>query len=109
MIHYVGAVSSAYNNTVYFKKQYRGASAHYFVDENSTIWRCVNDEDIATKLNSVINQVQNEIARFKKIDAYKQMEVTAGQTINLTDIDINIYICYSNASSKLFHSLQGSC
>lgn len=50
-----------------------------------------DDDDIATKLNSVINQVQNEIARFKKIDAYKQMQVTAGETINLTDIDINIY------------------
>ena len=50
-----------------------------------------DDEDIATKLNSVINQVQNEIARFKKIDAYKQMQVTEGQTINLTDIDMNIY------------------
>ena len=50
-----------------------------------------DDDDIATKLNSVINQVQNEIARFKKIDAYKEMEVTEGQIINLTDIDMNIY------------------
>lgn len=49
------------------------------------------DEDIAAKLNSVINQVQNELARFKKIDAYKQMDVTEGQAINLTDIDMNIY------------------
>ena len=49
------------------------------------------DEDIALKLNSVINQVQNELARFKKIDAYKQMAVTEGQAINLTDIDMNIY------------------
>ena len=49
------------------------------------------DEDIALKLNSVINQVQNELARFKKIDAYKQMNVTEGQAINLTDIDMNIY------------------
>ena len=58
---------------------------------NENAENLTDDEDIATKLNSVINQVQNEIARFKKIDAYKQMEVTAGQTINLTDIDINIY------------------
>jgi hypothetical protein len=49
------------------------------------------DEDLAMKMNSVINQIQNELARFKKIDAYKQMEVTEGQMINLTDIDTNIY------------------
>lgn len=58
---------------------------------NENAENLTDDDDIATKLNSVINQVQNEIARFKKIDAYKQMEVTAGQTINLTDIDMNIY------------------
>lgn len=50
-----------------------------------------DDEDLAMKMNSVINQVQNELARYKKIDAYKQMQVTEGQLINLTDIDANIY------------------
>ena len=49
------------------------------------------DEDLALKMNSVINQVQNELARYKKIDAYTTMEVTEGQMINLTDIDSNIY------------------
>lgn len=46
VIHYVGAVSSAKNNTIYFKSTYRGASAHYFVDDNS-IWQCVADSNIA--------------------------------------------------------------
>lgn len=46
VIHYVGAVSSAYNNTVYFKSAYRGASATYFVDDNS-IWQCVEEKDSA--------------------------------------------------------------
>lgn len=45
-IHYVGAVSSAKNNCVYFYSTYRGASAHYFVDANS-IWQCVQDKDIS--------------------------------------------------------------
>ena len=45
-IHYVGAVSSAKNNCAYFYSTYRGASAHYFVDDNS-IWQCVKDKDIA--------------------------------------------------------------
>ncbi len=39
-IHYVGAVSSAKANARYFASGYRGASAHYFVDENE-IWQSV--------------------------------------------------------------------
>ena len=46
VIHYVGAVSSAENNAKYFSKEYRGASANYFVDENS-IWQVVEDTDDA--------------------------------------------------------------
>ena len=46
VIHYVGAVSSAMNNAKYFEKVYRGASAHYFVDEKS-IWQVVEDKDDA--------------------------------------------------------------
>lgn len=46
VIHYVGAVSSAENNARYFENEYRGASAHYFVDENE-IYRVVKDSDSA--------------------------------------------------------------
>lgn len=46
VIHFVGAVSTAKNNAIYFKSAYRGASAHYFVDEND-IYRVVKDNDIA--------------------------------------------------------------
>lgn len=49
------------------------------------------DEDLATKMNGVINQIQNELARFKKITAYKTVEVTEGQEMKLTEIDKNIY------------------
>lgn len=50
-----------------------------------------SDEDLATKMNSVINQVQNELARYKKIDGYKEIESTKDERINLTEIDQNIY------------------
>lgn len=50
-----------------------------------------DDEDLATKMNSVINQIQNELARIKKIPAYTTMEVTEDQEISLTDIDSSIY------------------
>ena len=46
IIHYVGAVSTAQNNAKYFNTAYRGASAHYFVDETS-IWQVVEDKDAA--------------------------------------------------------------
>ena len=42
VIHYVGAVSSAKNNCIYFSGGNRNASAHYFVD--SEIWQCIPDE-----------------------------------------------------------------
>ena len=55
-----------------------------------------DDEDLANKMNSVINQVMNEISRFKKIPKYKTMEILFedGQTeyeIPMTDIDKDIY------------------
>ena len=37
----------AYNNTCYFKSEYRGASASYFIDDGDTIWQCVRDRDTA--------------------------------------------------------------
>ena len=47
VVHYTGNVGdTAYNNTKYFKSEYRGSSAHYFVDESS-IWQCVEDKDVA--------------------------------------------------------------
>ena len=46
-IHYTANNGdTAYNNCCFFHKEYRGASANYFVDETS-IWQCVKDSDIA--------------------------------------------------------------
>lgn len=46
VVHYFGALGSAKNTCTYFYNTYRGASAHYFVD-NTSIWQAVLDEDIA--------------------------------------------------------------
>ena len=47
VIHYTANNGdTAKGNTNYFKNEYRGASAHYFVDETS-IWQCVEDKDIS--------------------------------------------------------------
>lgn len=50
-----------------------------------------DDEDYSTKMNSVINQIQNELSRLKKLPEYKTMEVTDGKVITLDSIDNNIY------------------
>lgn len=44
------------------------------------------DPDIANKINSVINHIQYELSRIKKIPAYIEMEVKAGQLITFKDI-----------------------
>ena len=47
VLHYTGNNGdTAKANTKYFKSTYRGASAHYFVDENE-VWQCVEDHHIA--------------------------------------------------------------
>lgn len=49
------------------------------------------DEDLAAKINTVINQIQNELIRYKKIPAYTTREVKEGEEIALSDIDSMIY------------------
>lgn len=44
VIHFVGAVSSALNNAKYFETVYRGASAHYFIDDKDC-YQVVREKD----------------------------------------------------------------
>ncbi len=46
-----------------------------------------NDPDIATKINDVINQIQYELARVKKIPAYIELEVKENDLVEFKDID----------------------
>lgn len=46
VIHYVGAVSTAWANSLYFKSEYRGASANWFVDDAEAV-QVVKDSDMA--------------------------------------------------------------
>lgn len=50
-----------------------------------------DDEDLALKMNSVINQVQNELARFKKIEEYTTLDGSEGDVIDFKDVDNNLY------------------
>lgn len=46
-----------------------------------------DDPDIAAKLNEVINQIMYELARFKKIPKYVEMEVTEGDLVDFAAIE----------------------
>lgn len=46
-----------------------------------------DDPDIATKINDVVNQIQYELARFKKIPKYVEMEVDEGELISFELIE----------------------
>lgn len=46
-----------------------------------------DDPDISTKINDVINQIMFELARFKKIPKYLEMEVSEGDLLEFADIE----------------------
>lgn len=50
-----------------------------------------DDPDIANKINDVINQIQNELARIKKIPARDEFEVQKDEEMDFSDIDKNLY------------------
>lgn len=57
------------------------------VDELNPLSEYLTDDpDIQLKINEVINQIQNEMARFKKIPKYVEMPVQEGQLLELEDI-----------------------
>lgn len=47
VIHYVGALGNAKENCQYYAGGNRGASAHYFVDFDGSVWQSVEDANIA--------------------------------------------------------------
>lgn len=49
------------------------------------------DEDLALKMNSVINQIQNELARMKKIEEYTTLDGSEGDVIDFSSVDSDLY------------------
>lgn len=60
------------------------------IEEISDNANLTDDPDIKAKLNSVINMVQFELARMKKIPAYVQREVKAGEVVDMNTLE-NFY------------------
>lgn len=46
-----------------------------------------DDPDIAAKINDVINQIMYELARFKKIPQYVELDVKRGQLVTFPEIE----------------------
>lgn len=59
------------------------------ISTNSSV--LTDDPDIETKINDVINQVQNELARIKKIPAKKEIEVKNGDEIDFSEIADDLF------------------
>lgn len=60
------------------------------IEEISNNANLTDDPDIKAKLNSVINMVQFELARMKKIPAFVQREVKAGEVVDMNTLE-NFY------------------
>lgn len=116
ILHYVGAVSTAKNNADYFYSKYRGASAHYFVDENE-IWQVVEDNDSAWSIGADkyytdarnTNSINIEMCCYTnskgKLDIKesvieKAIELTK-ELMKKYDIDVNHVIMHYDATRKV--------
>lgn len=68
------------------------AKVYSMIEEyNEEADNLTDDEDLALKMNSIINQIQNEICRIKKLPAYTTIEVEEGQELTFEDIADDIY------------------
>lgn len=107
---------TAFNNCRYFEKEYRGASANYFVDENE-IYQCVKDTDVAWHVGAKVyfNECRNTnsigiemCSRQDKDGKYYFKEKTIQNAIELTkylmdeyDIDIDHVVRHYDVTRKL--------
>ena len=60
------------------------------IEEISDSASMTDDPDIEAKLPYVINQILYELARFKKIPAYEEMEVEKDEVLDLTTLGRNL-------------------
>jgi len=101
VIHYVGADGGAKENCQYFRKEFRDASAHYFVGHKGEIWQCVQDRDIAwhcgragkvtdKKCNNQ-NSIGIEMCCFKENGVWKFYDETVEACIELTKMLMEKY------------------
>ena len=115
ILHYVGAVSTAKNNADYFYSVYRGASAHYFVDDKE-IWQVVEDNDASWAIGADkyytdarnSNSISVEMCCYTmtngNINVAKEVEEKAVELVKMLmkkyNIDVNHVIRHYDATRK---------
>lgn len=115
ILHYVGAVSTAKNNADYFYSSYRGASAHYFVDDKE-IWQVVEDNDAswaigtnkyytgARNSNSISVEMCCYYMKNGNINVAKEVEEKALELVKMLmkkyNIDVDHVIRHYDATRK---------
>ena len=115
ILHYVGAVSTAKNNAEYFYVKYRGASAHYFVDDKE-IWQVVEDNDAAWAIgankyytdarnsNSISVEMCCYYMKNGNINVAKEVEEKAVELVKMLmkkyNIDVDHVIRHYDATRK---------
>lgn len=115
ILHYVGAVSTAKNNADYFYSAYRGASAHYFVDDKE-IWQVVEDNDAswaigankyytdARNSNSISVEMCCYYMKNGNINVAKEVEEKAVELVKMLmkkyNIDVDHVIRHYDATRK---------
>ena len=115
ILHYVGAVSTAKNNAEYFYDKYRGASAHYFVDDKE-IWQVVEDNDAAWAIgankyytdarnsNSISVEMCCYYMKNGNINVAKEVEEKAVELVKMLmkkyNIDVDHVIRHYDATRK---------
>lgn len=117
VIHYTANNGdTAKGNCNYFSKEYRGASANYFVDENE-IWQCVEDKHVAWHVgaNKYYNDCRNDnsigielCSRIDKNGQYYFKDQTILNAVQLTkmlmkryNIDINHVVRHYDVTRKV--------
>lgn len=77
-------------------EEFKGKVYELIEEYNESAEDLTDDEDLSSKMNSVVNSIMNEVARFKKIDGYITMDIIFGEDedfhiIDLKDIDKKLY------------------
>ena len=77
---------------------------------NTKSEKLTDDPDISGKLNEVINQIQFELVRHKKLAKYIEFAVTAGSTLTFEDLEREIgYEVYQlNCIGGVSHTLKAN-
>lgn len=74
-----------------YLKDFKKATLQFIEEHEPSSPVLTKDNDIADKINAVINNKMFDIMRYKKIEAKEIMEVSENQEIELSDIDSKCY------------------